>query len=357
VRLLIAAGEASGDRLAADLLVEVRRLRPDVEVHALAGPALRAANVQLLGRAEHATAVGLAEVVGSVPRLAALLRRLQRDVRRLRPDLVLTVDSPGLLLRLGRAARQLDVPVVHAVCPQIWASRPHRVATLHRSADLVLCLLPHEPALLGPHGVRSLFIGHPRVRARVPRPRHTPPRFALAPGSRPGEIRHHWPVLREVGRRLLARWPGAQLVVPRAPTVPASALTGLACQLVDGLDELDVDVAIAASGTLTLELASLGVPQVVIYRVNPATWLAAQRLVTTPWIALPNILAAQGVVPEVLQDLDVDRIVAHATALLGPTGDAQIERLAPVLQSLRMPEGLALAAAAIVALGGAADRS
>lgn len=349
-RVVVATGEASGDRLAADLVEAMRERVLDLEVFALAGPALRAAGVHELGRAEDATAVGLAEVAGAVPRLVGLLRHLQRQVLRLEPDLVLTVDSPGLLLRLGRFAKRRGIPVAHAVCPQIWASRPGRAKTLHRAADRVLCLLPHEPALLAPHGVEGVFIGHPRALPTRPRPRHSPPRFALAPGSRPSEIRHHWPVLREVGRRLRERWPDAGLVVPLAPTVHAGALSGLSCTFVEGVAAVDVDVAIAASGTLTLELATLGVPQVVIYRVNPATWLAAKRIVTTPWIALPNILAGEGVVPEVLQDLDIERIVEHAVAQVGDAGDAQVARLAPVVAPLRQEGGVRRGAAAVLDL-------
>jgi lipid-A-disaccharide synthase len=346
--VLVATGEASGDRLAADLLLALARLEPDLDVHAVSGPALRAQGVTELAPAEQATAFGLVEVVRHLPRLRALQRRLVRHIDTWRPDVVLTVDSPSLLLPVARHAKRRGIRAVHAVCPQVWASRPGRVRAFKDIADAWLCLLPFEPALLQEHGANGVFIGHPRVQAPRPRPASGPPRIVLAPGSRTSEVRQHWPVLCATAARVRQVRPDATFVVPVAPTVRAADLPGLDATFVAGIDDLHAHAALACSGTLTLELATAGIPQVVLYRVHPLTWAVGRHLLTTPWISLPNVLAGEGVVPEHVQRLDPDRLADDVLGLIGAEGDGQIARLAGALAPLRDAGGLARGARAMV---------
>jgi lipid-A-disaccharide synthase len=242
---------------------------------------------------------------------------------------VLTVDAPSIWLRLARRVRARGLAVVHWTSPQVWAWRPERVRAVARSVDTVLCLFPFEPPLYQGH-VRAVFVGHPAAAVSGgPLPAAGRPRIGLAPGSRPTEIRALWPVLREVARRLRSRWPDAELLVPVARGVDERSLTGLDCAFVDGVAGLaGAEVAVVASGTATLELAALDVPMVVVYRVHPLTWQIGRRLVHTPWVALPNVLAGRRLVPEHLQDLDPEAIAADAAALVGSRGQVPRELVA-----------------------------
>lgn len=317
------AAEPSGDRLAA-ALVEVLKRRRKLAVRGLAGPALRAVGVEAVARSEDATAMGLVEVIGSLPRIAAVARRLRRDLVDRPPTAVLTVDSPEFSLRFGAFARGQGHPVVHWVAPQVWAWRAGRVRGLGRAADTVLCLFPFEPALLSGH-VPAVFTGHPAVCVTPGVPlRPGEPTFALVPGSRSSEIRRHWPVLREVARRLRQRHPRAGFVVARAPGVARRDLGGLDATLVDGIEGVAAaDAAVVASGTATLQLAALGVPMVVVYQVHPLTAVVARRLLRVPHVALPNVLAGETRVPEFLQHLDP---LAIAAAVDGVRGQVQVPR-------------------------------
>ena len=307
--LFVAAAEPSGDRLGAELVVELRRRGLALDARGLAGPWMREAGVEAVARSEDATALGLVEVVSGLPRIAGVLRRLKRDLQGRPPSVVLTIDSPGLMSRLGAAARRGGHRVIHWVAPQVWAWRPGRVRRLSRSFDRVLCLLPQEPELLGPH-VPAVFTGHPAAAIRPgDRVRPGQPTFALVPGSRPSEIARHWPVLREVARRLRARHPTAGFVVPRAPSVPLSALGGLDAVIVERMaDVAAADAAVVASGTATVELAALGVPMVVVYRLHPLTYALVRHLVRVRHVALPNLVADAPTIPEFVQTLHPDTI-------------------------------------------------
>ena len=316
--LFVAAAEPSGDALGAAIVPVLRERCPGLVVVGMAGPRMRAAGVEAVARVEDAVGFGLAEVVRQVPRSLRLVETLARAVERSRADLVLTIDAPSLLLRLGRRVRGPERPVVHWVSPQIWAWRRGRSATIGRSADAVLCLLPFEPPLYTGR-VRAVFVGHPAAAIRpMPVPLPGRPTVALCPGSRPREIATLWPVFKEVARRLRARWPDAGFVVPRAPGV---VLGGLDARYVDGMAAVaGADVALVASGTATLELAALDVPMVVAYRVHPWTAAVARQVLTIPDIALPNVLAGRRIVPEHVQELDPDAMAEDLARLVGVRG-------------------------------------
>ncbi len=342
-RLLVCAAEASGDRLAADLV----GVLGDVDVAAVAGPALRARGVDVVARAEDATAFGLAEVIGSLPRIRRVLGRVEA-VLDTRPNLVVGVDAPGLNAQIGAMARARGIPFVQWVAPQVWAWRRGRAARIGAWADEVLCLLPWEPLWLRPHGVRARFVGHPRaVVRRDPYPAGGS--ILLAPGSRPDEIRRLWPVLCATAAAIRARDPAARFVIPRASTVDRDSLRDAPGPVVDGLDAaMDLaDLAVCASGTATLELAARGIPQVVLYRLHPLTHAAARVLVRDlPGFSLPNLLAP-GSVPEHLQRLDPNRIADDVLALRGDAGRLQRDRLAGPLAALDAHRAIDKVAAAI----------
>lgn len=341
MRLWIAAAEASGDALAAELVAALRARHPGLLARGMAGARMRAAGVEVAARAEDGTALGLIEVLGSVRRLSRLLRDANAAARAFRPDVAVTVDSPGLMLRHARALRRAGIPVAHWVAPQVWAWRPGRAA--HVDVDSLLCLFPFEPELFHAHGVRAIFTGHPAVvRAR---PRLGPPSVVLAPGSRAQEIRRHAPVLARVAARMRVHRPDLGLRVAVVPGVAEDAYAEIPGERLALSDAAaGAVVAIAASGTVTLELAALGVPMVVIYQVHPFTWAVGRLLVRgVRHLALPNVLAGRPIVPEHLQALNPDAIARDALAVAAD-GHAQRDALAEVVRGLGGAQAVSRAA-------------
>lgn len=303
------AGERSGDVLAARL-VDV--LQP-TEVFGVVGPALQARGVRPIASVDALGVVGLTEAVRGLPRLVALHRRVFTEVRRARPDVVLTVDAPSFTLRLGEALRRDGIPVVHWVSPQIWAWRPGRAARIARSCDRLACLLPFEPGLYRGTGLDARFTGHPAADAVLSA---RPGVLGVAAGSRSAERLRLGPLVREVARRwggpVIEACPPGLTPVTDAPTVPD----------VRALAQV-VGRAVCCAGTASLELAAAGVPHVGVYRTSPITWAVARRLVRTRSVLLPNLVLGRPLVPELLQDaLTPDAVLRALDALSDADGDA-----------------------------------
>ncbi len=351
LQLLISAAEASGDALAAELVAALRELRP-VQATGVAGPAMRDQGVQAIARVEDLSVNGVWEVLGKL----STIRAAQATVRRALatgPDLLVIVDAPDFHLPLARHARGLGIPAVGYVSPQVWAWRPGRAKTLARDLDRLLCLFPFEPALYTPHGLDARFVGHPVVDRLAGHPREPRPgRFALLPGSREHELDSLLPVFLEAAACVRAEQPGAQFVLGVADGVEHPGLKNAeeaGVEIAGGLVEaaLGAEAALVASGTATLELAVLGVPMVVAYKVHPSTYLLGRLLVRgIQHIALPNILAGRAVVPEHVQDLSPERLAAD---LLRVANDADVERgLEEVRNSLGPPGASGRAAVALL---------
>ncbi len=263
--------------------------------------------------------MGLAEILSHLPRLWMLRRRLLGQLAAFRPDVFVGIDSPELNLGLAARMKKLGVPTVQYVCPSIWAWRAGRARRIRRCCDSVLCLLPFELPLLREQGIPGQFVGHPMADAARNGSRRQGNRgnsllVALLPGSRRSEILRIGPSIAQAAAWLAARrssarfafaaatGPGAiqfSAILKRfAPDIEVRTSSGSARALL-----AKADLALAASGTVTMEAMLSGCPLVVAYRVAPLTaWIArALRLVKTPWISLPNILAGSGIVPELLQ--------------------------------------------------------
>jgi lipid-A-disaccharide synthase len=372
VDVLVVAGEASGDQHAADLVVELRRLRGDLTFHGMGGPRLAKAGVALTHGAHEISVMGLVEVLPRLPRILGVLRSLEAGARARRPACAILVDVPDFNLRLAPRLKALGIPVVWYVAPMVWAWRAGRTRTLGRVVDRLLCILPFEEAFLRERGVPATYVGSP-VLDQVP-PAGPPgpfrralgldpdrPVLALLPGSRPGELRRILPTLIEVGQRVCARRPGTQLAVPVAPglSLPAVreqfAAAGLPVHLVEGRAPEVVgacDVAVVASGTATLEAGLMRRPLVAVYRLNAITFWLARLLVRLPHVCLVNLLAGRGVVPELIQgDFTAARVVAALEPLWeGPVREACLEGLDEVRASLGAPGASGRAAAVIAEL-------
>ena len=317
--IFLSAAEASGDEHAARLIQAIRRRLPDARFTGAAGPHMAQAGCEVL-----ADLTGKASMLGG-PVLKAgyylrTVRRLCRGIRKIRPDLLIPVDSPALNWHLAKAARKAGVPVFYYIAPQVWAWAPWRIKKLARLTDQVGCILPFEERYLWDRGVNATYVGHPLFDAMSAPP--APPdlaeawaagrwRVALIPGSREGEIRGHMPALLAVEEMIRRRWPQSHCTF--------TAYTKDAERLIRKLSKgRDIDVAVGRtrqvlaeshfavtkSGTVTLELAYFGVPMVIFHRTSWLLGLGRHLLgrwaVNTPSFSLVNILAGRKIVPELM---------------------------------------------------------
>ena len=357
------AGEHSGDVLGGRLMGALRRLRPDVAFAGIGGPRMAAEGLSPLFPMHELAVMGLVEVLPRALRLRRLLQAATADVLARRPDLVVTIDSPGFSLRLLRRLSGQGIPRLHYVAPQVWAWREHRVREFPGLWEKLLCLLPFEQAFFARHGLPASFVGHPVLESGADRgdagrfrARHglavDRPVLVLMPGSRRSEAPRLLPVFGRMLALLARDLPGLVPVVPTASAVADTvrrAAAGWALSpivVTDADDKHDAYAAAAAaltkSGTSTLELALAGVPMAVTYRVNPVTAAIARRLIRVPHVAMVNLLAGREIVPELLQqDCAPARLADVVRALLGDAAAAAAQRAAfgPVIASLAAPSG------------------
>lgn len=323
IHVMLVAGESSGDVLGAGLIRALRELSPrKMRFSGVGGPAMEGAGLSSLFPMRELSLMGLTEVLPKVPELRRRLRETEAHALVSRPDVVVTIDSPGFNLRLARRLRKHEAPVVQYVAPQIWAWRPRRAEKMAAIVDHVLALLPFEPPLFKAAGLPCTFVGHPvlesgadkgnggafRIRHGIP---DTAKLLAVLPGSRESETTRLLDPFGETVRQLAAVEPSLQVVVPtmeplvkqvEAATkmwnVPVMLLRG-------GVEKFDAfaasDAALAASGTVALELAMARVSMVTAYRMHPVTWQVMRRIVRSPYVNLINVISDRSVVPELLQ--------------------------------------------------------
>jgi lipid-A-disaccharide synthase len=360
LRLFLVAGEASGDALGAALMRGLRAEAPEVAFTGVGGPQMAGEGLVSLFPQEDLAVMGLVEVL---PRLPVILRRLRQTTAACvagRPAALVTIDAPSFGLRVADRVRDAAPGVrrVHYVAPQVWAWRPGRARTLGRRIDHLLALLPFEPAFFADYGLSCDFVGHPAAtrphptreeaaafRDAIGVPRDAPLLAAL-PGSRAGELRRHLGPFGETVARLAARAPGLRVVAPtlgaRADALRQAAAGWAAPTVVldpAGLppDEAErrkrlafvaADAALAASGTVTLELAAAGTPMVAVYRANALTAAMVRRMIRVDTAILVNLVAGEKAVPELLQERFTPDAAADALAPLFVDGPERRRQLA-----------------------------
>lgn len=383
---MLVAGEASGDLLAAELVGELRRVLADdpfaPRFFGAGGPRMAAAGVELHVDLTRHAVTGLVEVLRHLLRFRRVLRDLTALARARQPDAVVLVDFQAFNRRLARALRRLAEPsgdwfhnwrprLVQYVSPQVWASRPGRAQALARDVDLLLCLFPFEAEWYARHEprLRVVAVGHPILDrhppvdpvARVKAESAPVPEVLLLPGSRAGELHRHLPVMLAAARRIAAqRAARFAMVLPDegllAPARQHLAADGPEVMLqVGGLGEaLDrAAVALASTGTVTLECAVRGVPTVALYITAPLTYQVGRRLATIRYLAMPNVLVGEEVVPEFIQHRATPENLADAVLSLlaePERREAQRRRYAEVVARLGAPGASRRAAEAIAAL-------
>lgn len=350
-KILVSAGEASGDLYASLVVEELRRIAPDIDFFGCTGPRLQKAGVETIVDASSLAVVGLLEVVSHIPRIYGEYRKLLAAAAARRPDLAILTDSPDFHLRAARRLHADGIPVVYLVAPQAWAWRKGRISTMRRTLRQLLCIFPFEEEFFSNEGVRTTYIGHPlagMVRPTLSREdffkKHRlslgRPLIAVLPGSRRGEASRHLPALLDALDRLY-REQALNLVLPASATTGAAffreRLGRSPVAVIEGesWDTLAyADLALAASGTVTVEAALLGTPMVTFYKVTTPSWLAGKVLVKVPFYCMVNLIAGRAVVPELIQGrMTGEALAREARRLL--TDEAAREEMKAGLAEVR----------------------
>ena len=328
-RIALVAGEASGDMLGAGLIRKLREQWPGADFVGVGGDGMRAEGMETWFDASELAVMGLSEVLRHLPRLLRLRNDLRQRLLAWKPDVFIGIDAPDFNLGLEQWLKQRGIRTVHYVSPSVWAWREKRAAKIGQSADVVLCLFPMEPEIYERHGVDARFVGHPvadqmplqpdrAIARRLLKADPDRPLLALLPGSRVGEIERLAPSFLAAAARVLAEQPDLQIVAPMASTHAAEAFRKVvsthpdAAALAPALREvagqartvmIASDVILLASGTATLEAMLAKRPMVVGYKVAPMTYRMVKGLgmLKVDHYALPNVLAGEELVPELMQ--------------------------------------------------------
>ncbi|MGV7227678.1 MAG: lipid-A-disaccharide synthase [Nitrospirales bacterium] len=335
-KILLVTGETSGDMHGAKLSKALRELDPSVELIGVGGQKMLEAGVCLLPNVDRVDAMG-------VPGIQQLfkgwktLRMLSAYVRREQLDAIILIDSPGLNLRLAKAAAKTSQNIIYYIAPQVWAWGSRRLHLMRKVVKHVLAILPFEEGFFRKAGIACHFVGHPllddlassydKIQERAGLQLKAEELvIGLLPGSREREVQDVLPTLLEAVRQIQSRHPTLQAVLAQAASVPDALIKRILgksddVRVIKGKPNAVIaasDLLLIASGTATLQAALIGTPMVIVYRTSPLTYQIAKRLVTIPYIGLVNILADQEVVPELLQDrMTSDNIAHQALQILG----------------------------------------
>ncbi len=375
--VFIVAGEPSGDALGAGLMAGLRGRMPGVRFRGVGGPLMAAEGLRTLFPMDELSVMGIAEVL---PRYRALHRRMaqtSKAVLAARPDVLVTVDSPDFCLRVAARAHAAGIRTVHYVAPSVWAWRPGRAARMARHVDQVLALLPFEPPLMRAAGMRCDFVGHPVAAAPQATPQDaaafreahgigTAPLLLVLPGSRGTETARLLPVFGAAVRRLSERRPDLRVVIPAAAPVAEAVVStvsdwgGAPVILDPRAGDMPpnakraafaaADVALAASGTVSLELAAAGTPMAVAYDMSWLSWQVMSRMALIDTVTLVNIVDGSRTVPEFLGPRCRPEPIADALDALLEDPCRQTDALARTMTALGRggpPPGDAAAAAVL----------
>jgi lipid-A-disaccharide synthase len=352
MRFLISAGEASGEFYGVGLMSALKRLDPGAEFFGVGGEAMRRAGCDTVADARQLSVVGIVEVLSHLPGIWREFRKLVREADRRKPDAAIVIDSPAFNFRVAKDMHARGVPVIYYVVPQLWAWREQRVKRFHQWIKKALVIFPFEEQWYRERGVDAEYVGYPL--AEVPPPSLTREEFAtrnkldarkpwiaLLPGSRKKEFRMNVPAILRLPRELGS---GYEYIIPLAPGLEPSLIRERAP---DSLVILRANApetlafsraAVVASGTATVQAALAGVPFVIVYCVSPLTWTLGRHLLKVPHVGMPNLIAGERVVPELIQhDYTSAKVAAALTPLLadGPARERMLASLQQVRQRLR----------------------
>lgn len=366
-KVLIVAGEASGDLHGANLVHALRRLDPLLRFYGIGGKNLQEAGVDLVARSSEMAVVGLTEVSSKLGFILSVFFRLKKSLREEKPDLVILIDYPDFNLPLARAAKKRGVKVFYYISPQVWAWRKGRVQSIRKHVDRMAVIFPFEKSFYEEAGVQVSFVGHPLLDSAKRTCSREEARLkfgldadgttvAILPGSREGEVTRLLPVMLKAAERLQRTFPRIQFVLPLADTLDADLVEGIAAAhtvkihiIKDSIyDVLGMsDAAMVTSGTATVETALMETPMVVVYKVSGFTYLVGRLLVDVKNIAMANIIAGKTIATELIQgDATPERIAKEVAEILGNDikRETMIRELKQVRERLGSPGGAERAA-------------
>ena len=310
MKIAISAAETSGDLIASAIVKSLLEYQPDCQIEGLVGDKMSDAGCQRLWHIDQANVMGLSEVVNKLPSLLRLRNSIVKYFSENKPDVFIGVDSPDFNFKIEQKLKQRGVKTVHFISPSVWAWRSNRIKKIKASTDLMLCLFPFEVDFYEKHGQKALFVGHPLTEKLQPRQNYKPSKkVLLMPGSREAEIKSLLPellstvnLMREQDSKIqfslaLANNHFKEWVEDRIHKLGIELSVGDAHEQI-----VKSDLVIVASGTATLEIAMLGVPMVVIYKLSGVSYQIVKRLLRTKFISLPNVILGKEVVPELIQE-------------------------------------------------------
>ena len=341
LKVYLIAGEPSGDLLGSRLMRALKKqTKGQVAFYGVGGETMAEEGLKSLFDIKDLAVMGFMEVVPSIPKILKHLNEIVADIRKIKPDIVMTIDSYSFAARVHKKlqAAGYKKPHVHCVAPQVWAWKKGRAKKIGRFVDHLFCLLPNEAPYFEPHGMKTTFIGHPVIEggadkgngAKFRKKYGIDPKatiLCVLPGSRKNEIKYLWSVFQESAEQMKKEIPNLFVVIPTVQTVADTVRKkvenwDVPHLIIQGEKErydafAAANVALAASGTVSLELAMAGVPHLIAYKVSPFTAMIAKRLLKIRFVNLLNILADREIVPELLQDrCNVDKIVDTLKGLL-----------------------------------------
>lgn len=356
MQVVASAGEVSGDQILAPILTQLSQAHA-LTLSGIAGPAMVAAGVYPLYPMERLSVMGLFEVLPRLPDLLSMRRAMVHYLRASNPRALITCDAPDFNLALCSAAKKQGIPAIHVVSPSVWAWRRNRIPKIAAKLDALLCLFPFEPALYAGTGLKTTFIGHPLANqiefnpdvqsARVSLDLAvSTPYVAILPGSRLGEVHRLLPLFLDAFDRACLIRSDLTAVIPAATPalfdVIQSRVGTRPVQVIHGESRLVMaaaDVVLLASGTAALEAVLTGRPTVAAYRMNPWTYRLVKGRLETEFVTLPNFMAGQALIPELIQDAATPEALAKAVldALDQGVSDAFMHQAYAIHQSLSGP--------------------
>ncbi len=364
LRLLVSAGEASGEMYGAQLIHAFKRRLPNIEVFGVGGERMQAAGCELVVNARDTSVVGISEIVAHLPRIYLRFRKLLRAVDARQPDAAIVIDSPAFNFRVARQLHRRGVPVFYYVGPQLWAWRPGRIKRVRNYIRKMLVIFPFEEHWYRERGVDAEYVGHPLADV-LPRPvargqyaadNGLDPKkdwIALLPGSRRQEFSLILPEILRAAELLGSRF---ELLLPLASTLDRGWAKALVRQqsarvrlVANSMEALaHARAAVVASGTATVEAAMMDTPFVMVYRVSPLTWWLGRRLVKVPHLAMVNLIAGAEIVPELVQsDFTAENVATRLKEIIaeGPAREKTLAGLAAVRGQLKPAAGVSTSAA------------
>lgn len=350
-RVMIIAGEASGDLHGSKLVRAMRKRNKKLLFCGIGGRALGEAEVKVLLDASEIAVVGITEVFSKLPNILKGLRAAKKALITQHPDLLILIDFPDFNLRLAVTAKKLGIPVLYYISPQIWAWRPGRVKKIKALVDHMVVILPFEEEFYRDHKIPVTFVGHPLLDNSFPKGKTAPERrkdipvIGFLPGSRDGEIARHLPIMINAARILNRKIDNVKFLISLAPEVKRKYVEDIikkhkitvAFELVaEGSEKVfeRSKFVVVASGTVTLEAAISGIPMVIIYKVSPISYWLGRSMIQVKHIGLVNLIAGRKIVPELLQkEASPGRIADTVFKMLSDSSD--LERIRLELLSIR----------------------